>query len=142
MGGLQRLLWPDRVAASLGELPADFQHGAAATEAFGAQQTLWRGPSRGKTNLQPLPLSCFLAIWALDPGMNSETRRLFTKSQHYLTTRLQNFYLHFLSGLLPPPFLWTVSLSFLCGLPLTSLILDYLFVRSGQPLAFFLLDYP
>lgn len=39
VGGLQRLLWPDRMAASLGELSASAEHGAAA--ALCAQQALW-----------------------------------------------------------------------------------------------------
>lgn len=66
VAGLQRLLWPDRMAASLGELSAGAQHGAAA--ALGAQQPLRGRPSRWEASLQPLAVPVFMESWALDSG--------------------------------------------------------------------------
>lgn len=79
VGDLQRLLWSNRVAASLGELSADVKRGAAA--ALCAQQALWRGPPEWQTNLQPFPVPCCVASWTMDPGT---TRRLCTRT-HYFT---------------------------------------------------------
>lgn len=156
VGDLQCLLWSDGVAASLGELPADVKQGAAA--ALCAQQTLWRGPPRWETNLQPLPVPCFLASWTLDPGTTSETRRLFTKSQSYFTTwsplkwldylHLPSLWTtsHFLLfellaasfplGYLKLPSFWNTSDFCLPQLPLPSLSLDFDLPLTGQLLCF------
>lgn len=75
MGGMQHLLWPDGMAASLGELPTSVKHGAAA--AFCAQQILWHGPAGREANLQPLPMPHFLEGWALDSGTTSYTSKTY-----------------------------------------------------------------
>lgn len=70
VGDLQRLLWSDRVAAALGELPTTGKLGTAAT--ICSQQTMWQGSSRGKTNLQPLPVPSLVEKRTLDPGTTSQ----------------------------------------------------------------------
>lgn len=77
LGGLQRLLWSDRVAAALGELSAEggLRGGNAAAEAtICEQQTLHSGQTGGKTDLQPGPLPPNLENRTLDPGM--KTRKI------------------------------------------------------------------
>lgn len=70
VGDLQRLLWSDRVAAALGELQTTGKLGTAAT--ICSQQTMWQGSSRGKTNLQSLPVPSLMEKRALDPGTTSQ----------------------------------------------------------------------
>lgn len=75
VGDLQRLLWSDRVAAALGELPTTGKLGTAAT--ICSQQTMWQGSSRGKTNLQPLPVPTLVEKRALDPGTTSNKMTVY-----------------------------------------------------------------
>lgn len=70
VGDLQRLLRSDRVAAALGELPTTGKLRTAAT--ICSQQTMCQRSSRGKTNLQPLPMPSLVEKRALDPGMTSQ----------------------------------------------------------------------
>lgn len=70
MGGLQRLLWPDRVAAALGGLSASVKHGA--TAALCAQQPLRRQPARWEASLQPPDVPVVVESWALDSGMTAQ----------------------------------------------------------------------
>lgn len=89
MGGLQRLLWPDRVAAPLGELPAGVQLGppAAAAAAVCAQQPLQGCPTRWEASLQPPGVPVRMEGWALDSGRKTGTDHLLA-SCGLLTPRL------------------------------------------------------
>lgn len=77
LGGLQCLLWADRVAATLGELPAGVQQREAAP--LSKQQALWRRPARGQADLQPVPLPRWLEDRALDHGEDMATGPCLTR---------------------------------------------------------------